>query len=123
MDTQEKSIAIIGGGVAGLATGCYARMNGYRTHIFEMSGVPGGVCTSWRRGQYTIDSCIHWLMGSRAGSSMNRIWRELGALAGREVIDHDEFMRIEGRDGRTLIVYTNADRSGTAPARARARRR
>src|SRR5580765_765130 len=109
MNTHDKSIAIIGGGVAGLATGCYARMNGYSTHIFEMSQQPGGVCTSWRRGDYTIDSCIHWLMGSRPGSPMNHMWAELGALIGREVVDHDEFLRIEGRDGKTLIVYTNAD--------------
>jgi uncharacterized protein with NAD-binding domain and iron-sulfur cluster len=46
----EKSIAIIGAGVAGLAAGCYGRMNGYRTNIFEMHAGPGGLCTSWRRG-------------------------------------------------------------------------
>ena len=31
----EKSIIIIGAGIAGLATGCYGRMNGYRTRILE----------------------------------------------------------------------------------------
>ena len=107
---RDRSIAIIGAGVAGLATGCYAQMNGYRTHIFEMHGLPGGVCTSWRRDGYVFDGCLQWLMGSRQGSPINRIWQELGALAGREVVDHDEFLRIEGRDGRTLVVYTDADR-------------
>jgi phytoene dehydrogenase-like protein len=33
---------IIGGGIAGLATGCYARMNGYDIKIFEMHNLPGG---------------------------------------------------------------------------------
>jgi phytoene dehydrogenase-like protein len=37
----EKSVIIIGAGVAGLSTGCYARMNGYRTHIFEQHNLPG----------------------------------------------------------------------------------
>jgi len=106
---KERSIIIIGAGVAGLAAGCYARMNGYQTRIFEMHGLPGGVCTSWRRDGYTFDGCLEWLMGSREGTPINRIWRELGALTGREVVDHDEFMRIEGRDGRTLVVYTDAD--------------
>jgi phytoene dehydrogenase-like protein len=107
---RDRSIAIIGAGVAGLATGCYAQMNGYRTQIFEMHGLPGGVCTSWQRDGYIFDGCLEWLMGSRAGSPLNRIWQELGALAGREIVNHDEFVRIEGRDGRTLVVYTDAER-------------
>ncbi len=108
--SEEKSMVIIGAGVAGLASGCYARMNGYQTHIVEMAPLPGGVCTSWRRQGYVFDGSIEWLMGSRAGSGMNKMWQELGALVGREVVDHDEFMRVEGRDGQTLVVYTNADR-------------
>jgi phytoene dehydrogenase-like protein len=107
---SDSSIAVIGGGVAGLAAGCYAQMNGYQTHIFEMHTVPGGVCTSWRRDGYVFDGCLEWLMGSRAGSPLNRIWQELGALAGRQIVDHDEFLRVESRDGRALSVYTNADR-------------
>jgi phytoene dehydrogenase-like protein len=107
---RERSIAIIGAGVAGLATGCYAQMNGYRTHVFEMHGLPGGVCTSWRRDGYVFDGCLQWLMGTRPGSPLNGIWQELGALTDRRVVDHDEFLRIEGRDGRTLIVYADADR-------------
>jgi phytoene dehydrogenase-like protein len=31
----EKSIIIIGAGIGGLAAGCYAQMNGYRSQIFE----------------------------------------------------------------------------------------
>lgn len=31
---SEKSIIIIGGGIAGLSAGCYGRMNGFRTCIF-----------------------------------------------------------------------------------------
>jgi phytoene dehydrogenase-like protein len=53
---RDRSIAIIGGGVAGLAAGCYAQMNGYQTRIFELHALPGGVCTSWRRDGYVCDS-------------------------------------------------------------------
>jgi thioredoxin reductase len=31
----EKSVIIIGAGVAGLSAGIYCRMNGYPTHIFD----------------------------------------------------------------------------------------
>jgi uncharacterized protein with NAD-binding domain and iron-sulfur cluster len=42
---MAKKIIIIGGGMAGLSAGCYGRMNGYDTEIFEMHGMAGGVCT------------------------------------------------------------------------------
>ena len=109
---MEKSMIIIGGGIAGLSTGCYGQMNGYKTHIFEMHNLPGGLCTSWKRKGYTIDGCIQWLVGSGPGNDMYRIWQELGALQGRKIIDHDEFLRVEHEE-KTLIVYTDADRLRT----------
>jgi len=42
----EPTLIIIGGGVAGLTAGCYARMDGYQTKILEMGEHPGGLCTS-----------------------------------------------------------------------------
>jgi len=106
----KKSIVIIGAGIAGLATGCYAQMNGYTTRIVEMAARPGGVCTSWKRQEYIFDGCMALLAGVRPGSPLNRVWQELGALVGRDVVMHDELARIEGRDGRTLIAYADADR-------------
>ena len=107
---MEKSIIIIGAGIAGLSAGCYGQMNGYRTSIFEMGTNPGGVCTSWKRKEYTINGCIHWLVGSSPLSNFYRIWEELGAVQGRRMVDHDEFMRIEGADGKVFIIYTDIDR-------------
>jgi phytoene dehydrogenase-like protein len=113
---RGKSIIIIGAGIAGLSTGCYGQMNGYRTRIFEMHSLPGGLCTAWKRrgrsssASYTFDGCIEWLNGSKEGSGTNAIWRELGATQGRRMVHHDEWMRFEGRDGRTLVLYADADR-------------
>ena len=45
----STDIIIIGAGIAGLAAGCYAQMNGYQTCIFEMHTLPGGLCTAWTR--------------------------------------------------------------------------
>ena len=72
---EEKSIIIAGAGIAGLSAGCYGQMNGYRTQIFESHDKPGGLCTSWKRQGYTIDGCLHWLVGSSPGSAFHRIWR------------------------------------------------
>ncbi len=106
---MSKSIIIIGGGVAGLSVGCYGRMNGYTTTIYELHSLPGGLCTSWKRNGYTFDGCIDWLVGTRPGSSMNSIWRELGALEGRKIYNRDVFMRIEGADRKVFNVYTDID--------------
>jgi phytoene dehydrogenase-like protein len=107
---ERKSISIIGAGIAGLSAGCYGQMNGYRTQIFERHDKPGGLCTSWKRRGYTIDGCLHWLVGSRPGTNFYRLWEELGAVQGRRMIDHEEFLRVEGRGGKVFIVYCDLDR-------------
>jgi len=106
----EKSIAIIGGGISGLCAGCYARMNGYATTIYEMHTIPGGVCTAWQRDGYAIDSCIHWLVGSAPGVAYHKLWREVGAVQGFEMLNLDEYSCIEASDGKVLILYGNIDR-------------
>lgn len=107
---MEKSIAIIGAGIAGLSAGCYGRMNGFTTTIFELHDKPGGLCTSWKRKGYTFDGCLHWLVGSGPGNDFYRIWQELGAVQGRRMVDHEEFCRVKDQSGKTLIVYTDLDR-------------
>ncbi len=107
---MEKSIIIIGAGISGLSAGCYGQMNGYRTSIFEMHNKPGGLCTSWKRKGYTIDGCLHWLVGSKPGTSFYRIWEELGAVQGRRIVNHEEYVHFEGEKGKVFIVYTDIDR-------------
>jgi len=107
---NEKSIAIIGAGIAGLSAGCYGQMNGYRTQIFEMHDKPGGCCTSWEREGYKIDGAIHWLTGSAPGNPFYKLWEELGVLKGRKIVDHDEYARIEGRGGQAFVVYSDVNR-------------
>ena len=106
----EKSIIIIGAGIAGLSTGCYGQMNGYRTRIFEMDTKPGGLCTSWKRKGYTIDGCLHWLVGSGPESPFYHFWEELSAVQGRRVINHKEFIRIEGKGGKVFIIHADINR-------------
>jgi phytoene dehydrogenase-like protein len=107
---NAKTVAIIGAGIAGLSAGCYAQMNGYRAHIYEMHSKPGGLCTSWDRKGYTIDCCIDWLTGSRPGTSLYKLWLEVGLIQGLEIIDLDEFTRVEFPDGPTIVFYTDLDR-------------
>jgi phytoene dehydrogenase-like protein len=105
---MQKHILIIGGGIAGLAAGCYARMNGYKATIFEMHHLPGGLCTAWERKGYTFDGCIHYLFGSGKGQPFNDLWLELGAIQNRPMINHNEYQRITDGEN-TLIVYCDPD--------------
>jgi phytoene dehydrogenase-like protein len=107
---MQKEILIIGAGIAGLSSGCYARMNGYKATIFELHHIPGGLCTAWQRNGYTFDGCLHYLYGSGQGQPFNQLWQELGALRGRDVFDHQELMRVVHPDGRVFTAWADPDR-------------
>jgi phytoene dehydrogenase-like protein len=102
---MEKSIIIVGAGIAGLSTGCYARMNGYTSTIFEMHDKPGGLCTAWKRKGYTWDISMHMLYGSRGGA-FHSMWRELGALQGTQFVYHDRMGYIESGEKKLDILVT-----------------
>jgi len=105
----DRSLIIIGAGIGGLAAGCYAQMNGYRSQIFEMHTLPGGVCTGWKRKGYTFDGCMHHLVGCAPDTRIHRMWQELGIMP-RPVHFPDDLIGIESAEGRRLIVYTDLDR-------------
>ncbi|MEO3749998.1 NAD(P)/FAD-dependent oxidoreductase [Streptomyces sp. B6B3] len=107
---RRESMIIIGGGLGGLSTGCYAQMNGYHSRIFEMHESPGGSCTAWDRGDYTFDWCVSWLPGSGPGTELYQIWLELGALQGKEMRHFDVLNVVRGQDGRTVYFYSDPDR-------------
>ena len=109
----EKSIIIIGGGLAGLSTGCYAQMNGYSTRIFEMQNKPGGVCVSWTRKGYTFDYAVHNVFGlstQSVNSLYGRLWRELGVASGMNVYSFEEFVQVEDSNGKIFTVYSDVDK-------------
>ena len=89
---RNPSLIIIGAGIAGLSAGCYARMNDLDALILEQHTIPGGLCTSWRRGDYTFDGSIRYLTGTRPDSREHRLWQELGVLEHRLIHYYDEFI-------------------------------
>jgi phytoene dehydrogenase-like protein len=103
-------VLVVGGGISGLATGCYGQMSGMRTRILEKHVLPGGCCTAWSRDGYLFDYCIEWLTGTGSGNDAARIWRELGALDGKTIANFDMFNRIVGEDGREVTFYLDPDR-------------
>ena len=78
--TRQKKIVIVGGGIAGLSAGIYGRLAGYEVEIYEKNAVAGGQCMGWNRKGCHIDNCIHWLTGTRKGTSLRKVWETVGAL-------------------------------------------
>ncbi|WP_109484599.1 phytoene desaturase family protein [Occallatibacter savannae] len=109
MKRNGKKIVIIGGGIAGLSAAVYALKCGYEVEVLEMHDMAGGLAMSWRRGPYTFETCLHWLIGSKPDGEFNQVWKELVDLDKLTFVDPHEFVRIETEDGDTLRMYTNAD--------------
>src|SRR5512141_991576 len=105
----QKTILIIGAGIAGLAAGCYAQLNGFKSKIFELHNLPGGLCTAWERKGYIFDGCIHYLFGSGEGQPFYSMWEELGAVQNRPMINHTEYQRVTDGE-KTLTVYADPAR-------------
>ena len=102
-----KKVIIIGGGIAGLSTGCYMQMNDYDCRIFEMSPNPGGLCTAWKRKGYTFDGCIHWLVGSSPTEELYKLWQELGVIKPNNFINFDDAGKYEDGSGKVFTLYTD----------------
>jgi phytoene dehydrogenase-like protein len=107
---SNKKLIIIGAGIGGLSTGCYAQMNGFESEIFEMHTLPGGQGTAWKRGGFTFDGCIHHLAGCKPGYMLYDVWEELGALPARKTVFPEDMCQVEDETGKRFNVYVDLDR-------------
>lgn len=102
--------------MSGLCAGCYLQMNGFETEIFEKHFIPGGLCTSWHKDGYTIDGCIHWILGSDSGSSFHKMWSEILNMKKVEFVNHDVRIEMDVKENKnkygnkTFTLYTNIDK-------------
>ncbi len=110
MTPGSGKIVIIGGGIAGLCAGVYAQASGYQVEVLEQHSVAGGLATSWKRGDYTFETCLHWLVGSSPAGVLNAQWREVFDIDRLTFVYAEEYQRVEGDGGQSLSVYSNVDR-------------
>ncbi len=89
----DNSVIIIGAGLAGLAAGCYAQMNGYQAHIFEHHSQPGGVAAWWKRRDYLIDGGIHFVMGHKPGTGLYNLYHQLGIVPDVRLVELTSYGR------------------------------
>ncbi len=105
-----KDIIIVGGGIAGLSAGIYAQQSGFHATILESHSIPGGFCTSWKRKGYLFEGGMHWLVGSKAGTPLNNLWREVGAIGSHtKIYNRDPFLTYDDGTQR-ICLYRNPEK-------------
>jgi len=107
---QNQKIVIIGAGIAGLCGAVYARQCGYDVLLLEQADSAGGLATSWHRGEYTFENCLHWLLGSKPGGYLHDKWQEVCDIDSLTFVDHRVSTRVETESGESLTIYTDVDR-------------
>ncbi|MBR3041141.1 MAG: NAD(P)/FAD-dependent oxidoreductase [Eubacterium sp.] len=110
MNGKEK-VVVIGGGISGLSAGIYALLAGFDVTIYEKNAIPGGECIGWNRKGYHIDNCIHWLTGTKKGTELYDVWKQVGALT-----DDTEYAPIEAfysakYEGKTATLWNDLKRT------------
>lgn len=105
-----SKVIVIGGGLSGLSSAIYLKKHGFDVEIYEKNPYAGGFLTSWKRKESIIDGCLHWMLGTKKGTKINNMWRELGALDDSiEIIKTDSFYSVT-LEGETLTVYNDYDK-------------
>lgn len=106
-----KKIVIVGGGVAGLSAGIFARKAGYEVEIYEKHSVVGGLCTGWSRKGFFIDNCVHWLTGTKQGTPLYKLWEDLGVLGDDIEVIHPEVFYTSELNGEKISLWKDLDRT------------
>jgi phytoene desaturase len=107
----EKSVVIIGAGLAGLSAGCYAQANGYQTRILEHHSMPGGVVAGWKRNGFLIDGGIHFLMDYQPPRATYQLYTELGILPANRIRQMDIYLRfLDEPTGKHIEITSDLDK-------------
>ena len=108
---ERKTIVIIGAGVAGLSAGIYAEQHGFHAILLEKNPSVGGMCTGWYRKGYYLDGCIHWLTGTKEGTILNEMWKNLDAIDKQEDIRYLPSWGTFEYQGQKVTLWRDLDRA------------
>ena len=106
---MKKKVIVIGGGIAGLSAGIYARRCGFGVTVLESHASAGGNCTSWRRGGYLFEGGMHWLTGSDKEQAVKKLCRYVGALDDSVAIHNPEPFFEYDHNGTPIKFYRDVD--------------
>jgi len=109
---HRKKIAIIGSGIAGMATSIRLAKKGYDVHIFEANSYPGGKITEFEMHGYRFDT-------GPSLFTMPQLVDELFALCGENPRDHFRYLPLPVAchyfydDGTFICGYSNKGQLAT----------
>jgi phytoene dehydrogenase-like protein len=83
------------------------QLSGFKTEIFEAHSIPGGLLTGWSRNGYTIDGCIHGLLGSSEKHPFYDMWNELLPMDEIRFVDYDRMYVFIFEDGEEVVLYSD----------------
>jgi squalene-associated FAD-dependent desaturase len=103
---SQKTVAVIGGGVAGMSAACALAEAGFRVRLLERRGYLGGRASSYLHPgvNEVIDNCQHVLFG--CCTNLIGFYRRIGALE-----------RIHWSNGMTMIEPGSRRRSPLGPSK------
>jgi len=84
------------------------RMNGLESVILEKAGQPGGLCTSWDKGDYVFDGCMRHLAGLKPGILLNNMWKDMGAMPS-DVYFPEELVKAIDQKGNEFTVFCDLE--------------
>ena len=97
---EKYDVVIIGSGLGGLQCGFILSKHGMKVCVLEKNAQPGGCMQSFRRGNHTFDTGLHYVGGLDAGQPLHRLfdyfglmelpWHRLDDSGFDEVILHDK---------------------------------
>lgn len=107
-NTSQKTVAIVGGGLAGLAAGCALADAGLRVTLFERRPYVGGRASSYEHpgtGE-VVDNCQHVLLG--CCTNLIHFYERLGVSGKIRWFDELTFIEPGGRTSRMAPSFLPA---------------
>lgn len=109
-----KRAAVIGAGIAGIASAIRLAVKGYRVDVFEANAYPGGKLSSFE--QASVDGHTYRFDAGPSLFTMPHLVEDLFRLAGRDPADYFEYTRLDETcryfwdDGTRLTAWADHDR-------------
>ena len=107
---QKKKVIIIGAGLAGMSAGSYLQMNGFQTEIYESYQMSGGLCASWKRKDFNIDGCIHFMEGISPKEVFYPFWNNIIDMKSIDFVFFDSHSVVDDSNGDRIHFYSDIDK-------------
>lgn len=107
---KKKKVIIIGAGLAGMSAGSYLQMNGFQTEIFESHTMSGGLCASWKRKDFNIDGCIHFMEGLSPNEVYYPFWNNIIDMKSIDFVFFESHSVVDDKEGTRIHFYSDIDK-------------